>query len=66
MSDNVRFVEVPVRIPNLERDGTTGTQMVRVPMTIDPHTGEELLTEEAVELIDNAKARSIGSRSRRK
>jgi DNA-binding transcriptional regulator YiaG len=60
MNNDAKYVEVPVRIPNLEGDGIAETKMVRVPVTIDPHTGEELLTEEAVELIDNTKARYLG------
>jgi DNA-binding transcriptional regulator YiaG len=60
MSDNLKHIEVAVRIPNLEGDGIAETQMVRVPVTIDPHTGEELLTEEAVGLIDSTKARYMG------
>jgi len=56
----VKYADVVVRIPNLEGDGIAETHRVRVPVTIDPHTGDEMLTEEAVELIDNTKARYMG------
>jgi DNA-binding transcriptional regulator YiaG len=60
MSENFKYIEVPVRIPNLEGDGIAETHTVRVPVTIDPDTGDELLTEEAVKLIDDIKARYMG------
>lgn len=60
MSDNIKYVDVTVRIPNLDGDGISETHTVQVPVTIDPHTGEDLLTERAVEIIDNTKARYMG------
>lgn len=60
MSDKIERVEVLVRIPNLDGDGIAETLKVRVPVTIDPNTGEELLTEKAIEIIDNVKARHMG------
>jgi putative zinc finger/helix-turn-helix YgiT family protein len=55
-----KFTDVQVRIPNLEGDAVAETHTVRVPITIDPNTGEELLTEEAVQMIETAKARYMG------
>lgn len=60
MSDEMKFMDVQVRIPNLEGDGVAEIKVISVPVTIDPHTGEELLTAEAVELIENTKARYMG------
>lgn len=60
MSGELRNVEVQVRIPNLEGDGVAEIQTVTVPVTIDPDTGEELLTLEAIEKIETTKARYMG------
>ena len=60
MKNDVKYIDVPVRIPNLEGDGVAETRMVRVPVTVDSETGEELLTEEAIELIETTKARYMG------
>jgi DNA-binding transcriptional regulator YiaG len=49
-----------VRIPNLDGDGIAETLTAQVPVTIDPHTGEELMTEQALEIIENTKARHMG------
>lgn len=56
---NLKWIEVSVRIPNLDGDGVAEIKTVRVPVTIDAVTGEELLTEEAVEIIDTTKAREL-------
>lgn len=56
----MKYAEVQVRIPNLEGDAIAEVHTLKVPVTIDPDTGEELLTEEAVEMIDNTKARYMG------
>jgi DNA-binding transcriptional regulator YiaG len=60
MSDEIRYTDALVRIPNLDGDGIAETLTVQIPVTIDPNTGEELLTERAIEIIDNAKARHMG------
>jgi putative zinc finger/helix-turn-helix YgiT family protein len=54
------YSEVQVRIPNLEGDAVAETHVIRVPVSVDPETGEELLTEEAIELIETTKARYLG------
>jgi DNA-binding transcriptional regulator YiaG len=60
MKDEVKYVNALVQIPNLDGDGIAETLTVQVPVTIDPHTGEELLTERAIEIIDSTKARYMG------
>lgn len=60
MSNNITYVDVQVRIPNLEGDEVAEIHTVKVPVTLDPHTGEELLTPEAIELIETTKARYMG------
>lgn len=60
MNDKVQYASVTVRIPNLEGDGIAESHTIQVPVTLDPHTNEEMLTEEAIQLIDNTKARYMG------
>jgi DNA-binding transcriptional regulator YiaG len=60
MTDEMKNTNVLVRIPNLDGDGIAETLTIQVPVAIDPHTGEELLTERAIEIIDNTKARYMG------
>jgi DNA-binding transcriptional regulator YiaG len=49
-----------VRIPNLEGDGIAETIRIDVPVRIDPETGQEILTPEALDLIEKTKARRLG------
>lgn len=60
MNNHKQYTDVKVRIPNLDGDAIAEVHTVRVPVTIDPHTGEEMLTEEAVEIIETTKARYMG------
>ncbi len=60
MNNPVKYAKFNVHIPNLEGDGVSEIVPVQVPVTIDPHNGEELLTPEAIELIENTKARYMG------
>jgi len=60
MNNDLKYTNVVVNIPNLDGDGIVETHSVKVPVTIDPHTGEELLTEEAIRLMDDTKARYMG------
>ena len=53
-------VKVPVVIPTLDGHGIAETVMVEVPGRIDPETGEEFLTGEALAEIDRVKARHMG------
>jgi putative zinc finger/helix-turn-helix YgiT family protein len=60
MSNEPRIIEMPVVIPNLDGDGIAETLTVKVPITVDSETGEESLTEEAVQIIEDTKARYMG------
>jgi DNA-binding transcriptional regulator YiaG len=60
MPTELKTIEMPVVIPNLEGDGIAETRLVRVPITMDSETGEESLTEEAIRIIDDTKARFMG------
>jgi DNA-binding transcriptional regulator YiaG len=60
MNEDKRHAKVAVHIPNLNGDAIGQTYYVSVPVTLDPHTGEELLTEEAIETIEATKARYMG------
>lgn len=60
MKQEIHYVDDEVLIPNLEGDGIGERIKVRIPVTIDPHTGEEMLTEEAFEILETTKARHMG------
>ena len=60
MTEHKLSAEVTIRIPNLNRDGIAETHTLRVPVSLDPHTGEEMLTAEAIDRIETAKARYMG------
>jgi putative zinc finger/helix-turn-helix YgiT family protein len=60
MSDNIKETDYRVLIPSIDGDGTTEAISIRVPVTICPNTGEEMLTEEAFNLIEATKARYMG------
>ena len=55
-----RQIEVPVRIPTLDGTAVAETVMVEVTCTIDADTGDELLGKEAIEKLDQVKARYMG------
>ena len=58
--EEVFQVDQQVLIPNLDGDGIAEKITVRIPVYLDPHTGEEMLTAEAVDILDTAKARHMG------
>ncbi len=58
--ETIKYVDTQVHIPNLEGDAVAEIVTIQIPVTIDPHTGEEMLTPEAVELVESAKARHMG------
>lgn len=60
MNEQRRVVDFKVHIPNLEGDGIQETVSVKVPVDIDSVTGEELITSEGVQLIEDTKARYMG------
>jgi DNA-binding transcriptional regulator YiaG len=49
-----------VHIPTLDGEGVQEVVNIQVPVAIDPDTGEELITKEGCELIDDTKARYMG------
>ena len=59
-NEAVKYVETQVHIPNLEGDAIAEVVTVKIPVTTDPDSGEEMLTPEAVELIEDTKARHMG------
>lgn len=60
MKPSIFTVEEEVLIPNLEGDGIAERIKVKIPVYLDPHTGEEILTAEAIEILDTTKARHMG------
>lgn len=52
--------KVPVTIPTVDGTGIAETVVIEVPCKIDPATGEEFLTGEALAEIDRVKARHMG------
>ncbi len=60
MNDETRQVEFRVHIPNLEGDAIAEIVPIQIPVTIDPHTGEDMMTAEGIELIETTKARHMG------
>lgn len=59
-NETIKYVDTQVHVPNLEGDAIAEIVPIQIPVTIDPHTGEEMLTPEAVELIEDTKARHMG------
>ena len=58
--ERTKLIEVPVRIPTLDGKGVAETVMVEVECTVDPTTGEELLSGQALAKLDQVKARYMG------
>jgi DNA-binding transcriptional regulator YiaG len=56
----VSFRPFDVHIPNLEGDGVAETVRIDVPVRVDSATGEEVLTPEALALIEKTKLRRMG------
>lgn len=56
----VSFRPFDVHIPNLEGDGIAETVRIDVPVRVDSATGEEVLTPEALVLIEKTKLRRMG------
>src|ERR1700730_17096970 len=56
----VEFTDFKVAIPNAERTEIVETVTIQVPIERDPVTGEEILTGEALDLIENTQARYMG------
>jgi len=60
MNTEIRYVDHEVLIPNVEGDEIAERIKVQIPVTIDPVTGDEMLTEEAFEILETTKARHMG------
>lgn len=59
-SANPKTKRMRLAIPSLESESIAEWIEIDVPITRDPDTGEELLTGEALQMIDDAKARHMG------
>ncbi len=55
-----KTVKFQVRIPNLDGDGIAETVPIDVEVYHDPETGEEVLTQDSVSLIEKTQARHMG------
>ena len=60
MKNQTYKTDYEVLIPNLDGDGIAERIVVQIPVYKDPQTGEEMLTEEAIEQIETTKARHMG------
>ena len=49
-----------VQIPNLEGDGIAETVPIEVQVRLDPETGEEVLTQDSLSMIEKTQARHMG------
>src|SRR5438876_12370222 len=56
----VEYTEFVVDIPNADRTEIVESIKINVPTRHDPITGEEILTTEALDLIENTQARYMG------
>ena len=55
-----KLVNFEVQIPNAEHTAIVETVTIQIPVEYDPVTGEEILTAEALDLIENTQARYMG------
>lgn len=60
MKKETRIVGFKVHVPNLEGDGVQEVVTIQIPVRVDPQTGEELITAEGLEKIEDTKARHMG------
>jgi putative zinc finger/helix-turn-helix YgiT family protein len=56
----IEFTDFEVAIPNADRTRVVETITIQVPIERDPSTGEEILTTEALDLIETTQARYMG------
>lgn len=59
-NSQIELTDFEVAIPNAERTRIVETVIIRVPVERDEITGEEILTVEALDLIETAQARYMG------
>jgi transcriptional regulator with XRE-family HTH domain len=57
---HIELIDFEVAIPNADRTKIVETIVIQVPVQRDPRTGEEILTAEALDLIENTQARHMG------
>ena len=50
------FRPFTVHIPSIVGDGSSGTIRIQIPVQVDPDSGEETITPEGFELIEEVKA----------
>jgi DNA-binding transcriptional regulator YiaG len=55
-----KTVTFRVQIPNLDGDAIAETVPIEVQVYADPETGEEVLTQESLDLIEKTQARHMG------
>lgn len=60
MNTTTKQTEFKVYIPNLEGDEVAETVPIQVTISVDPLTGEEFLTAESIQLIEDTKLRYMG------
>ena len=53
----IQLTNFEVEIPNAERTEIVETVTIQVPVRLDPVTGEETLTADALDLIEDTQAR---------
>jgi putative zinc finger/helix-turn-helix YgiT family protein len=56
----IEYTDFDVDIPNPDRTRIVETVKIQIPVRRDPLTGEEMLTPEALDLIENTQARYMG------
>src|SRR5881296_1359357 len=55
-----RLIDFRISIPTLDGSAVAEVVTLKVPVTVDPQTEEELLTAEAIQAIEDTKARYMG------
>jgi DNA-binding transcriptional regulator YiaG len=60
MNTTTKQIEFKVYIPNLEGDEVAETVPIQVTISVDPRTGEEILTPESIQLIEDTRLRYMG------
>jgi DNA-binding transcriptional regulator YiaG len=60
MKTRKRIVDYLVNVPNDDGDAVLFQVPVRIPVDVDPNTGEELITDEGNEIIESVRARHMG------
>jgi DNA-binding transcriptional regulator YiaG len=56
----IEQVDFQVEIPNDDGDAVEFVKTIKIPVKIDPKTGEQFFTKEAFDLIEQAQAKGMG------